>query len=72
MVDCPSTEFVPGVVENVSFPTTLESKDANLVKVFHFLGRGVIDDSRYLDWMRSFPETVEVSPSLEGNKDPFK
>jgi ribonuclease Z len=69
ILDVPVIEMIPSVVR--SFDTAYKpfrSIDPSDVEkhtvrvVYHLLGEGVIQDERYIDFMKGFPETTEVIP----------
>ncbi len=57
-IECPSLEYIPGITSSPAFDIT---GTARLSFIVHRAGPGVLDDERYLTWMRSFGAKVEVS-----------
>ena len=64
MIDCPETTFIPQLTTTGAFRRTLDEHNATPHFFFHCLGDGVLDDVRYLAWMRSFGDKVHVSIAL--------
>jgi ribonuclease Z len=67
ILDVPAIEMIPSVVR--SFDTAYKpfrSIDPSDVEkhtvrvIYHLLGEGVIQDERYIDFMKGFPEATEV------------
>ena len=61
MIDCPEPAFIPQLTTTGAFRRTLYEHNATPYFFFHRLGDGVLDDARYLAWMRSFGDEVHVS-----------
>ena len=64
MVDCPKTTFIPQLTTADAFRRILDEHNATPHFLFHRIGDGVLDDTRYLAWMRSFGDEVHVSVTL--------
>ncbi len=64
MVDCPETAFIPQLTTTGAFRRILDEHNATPHFLFHRIGDGVLDDARYLAWMRSFGDEVHVSVTL--------
>jgi ribonuclease Z len=61
VIDCPETTFIPQLTTTGAFRRILDEHNATPHFLFHRLGDGVLDDARYIAWMRSFGDEVYVS-----------
>ncbi|KAF9454406.1 hypothetical protein P691DRAFT_717421 [Macrolepiota fuliginosa MF-IS2] len=78
ILDIPSVDMIPSVIR--SFDTVYKpfrSLDPNDMEehavrvVYHLLGSGVLEDERYLEFMKGFPETTEhIVSSPEHSPNP--
>ena len=62
IASCPS----PAYIDNVISANMLASLDPETLfkRVFHIVGRKVINHPRYTAWMATFPDDVEVGSTL--------
>jgi hypothetical protein len=64
VIDCPETTFIPQLTTTGAFRRILDEHNSNPHFFFHRIGDSVLDDARYLAWMRSFGDEVHVSVTL--------
>ena len=57
-IECPSLEYISTITSSPAFDV---ASSARLSFIVHRTGPGVLEDTRYLAWMRSFGAKVEVS-----------
>lgn len=75
VLDCPSPEYIPhlvqsllnerdSVVSRLRPKTEQDKKEMQLRSIFHLLGRGVLEDPRYVAFMNEFGDDVQVNVLL--------
>ncbi|TDL24665.1 hypothetical protein BD410DRAFT_745395 [Rickenella mellea] len=69
IVDCPTPDYIDGLLASPVWsdyqPQDGVESEYTLQAVFHLVGDGVLEDPRYVQWMRSFGDTVH---HFVGNK----
>lgn len=67
ILDVPFVDMIPSVIHsfNTAYKSFRSSDPDDMEKhtvrvVYHLLGSGVLEDERYLEFMRGFPKTAEV------------
>ncbi|KAF8329413.1 uncharacterized protein EI90DRAFT_1391010 [Cantharellus anzutake] len=58
-IECPSTEYIPGIASSLTLGVNGPLSAARLSFIIHRVGRGVLEDERYVAWMHAFGADVE-------------
>lgn len=61
VIDCPSPEFIPGLLDSACLSELPKSKRQHLHCVFHMVPAAVLEDPRYVQWMSKLGPEVHVS-----------
>ncbi|KAJ1920472.1 hypothetical protein H4219_001309 [Mycoemilia scoparia] len=78
IIDCPSSDYITSLVESqqwAQFYESTQNPDNQPKLIIHTLGEGVLEDPRYIDWIRRFgPNTRHVINSQEycGDANPYQ
>jgi ribonuclease Z len=75
VVDCPHVDYIPSLVAATEFVpyqnviVTPQSRTENDKKptpcvMIHLVGERVLEDERYVKWMKSFGDRTQVTSSL--------
>ncbi|KAG2174359.1 hypothetical protein INT43_004382, partial [Umbelopsis isabellina] len=60
IVDCPSPEYIPSLTNSDMFNEYQgNSGDERLSVIIHMLGKNILENNEYQEWMNKFPSRVE-------------
>ncbi|KAI8971600.1 beta-lactamase-like protein [Mycotypha africana] len=66
VVDCPSVTYIDSLIHNAKFDLYKKNGTTKAHVMIHFVGKDVLRDQRYLDWLHGFDtETDHVFASTE-------
>jgi len=60
IVDCPDPSYIGALTSSKPLNLKFQLPEARLSFIVHKVGRGVLENSRYVDWMNSFGPEAKV------------
>lgn len=64
IVDCPSPSYIDALTSSELLNVKIQLPEARLSFVLHRVGRDVLEDARYVQWMNSFDPEAKVCSVL--------
>jgi hypothetical protein len=60
IIDCPDRSYVDALTSSELLNVKVQLPEARLSFILHKIGRDVLEDARYVQWMNSFDSEAEV------------
>lgn len=62
IIDCPDPSYIEALISSKLLNVKIQLPEARLSFILHRVGRGVLEDGRYVQWMNSFDSEARVCP----------
>lgn len=60
VIECPDVSYIDEIVSSPRLDFAKQFSDARLGFILHNVGTGVLDDVRYVEWMKRMDSNTEV------------